>query len=86
MAENPMMAKMLASMIGMQPEELARIATTFGEIGKYAYEGLQRIERKQDLILDMLNVDRERNGFAVIKFERIPERGGSGGGGGIGPG
>ena len=72
--QETMVAKMLGSMIGMAPEELAATARSFGAIAKYAFEALQRIEKKQDLILDHINEDRETNGRTRLEFPRTPDR------------
>lgn len=66
MQENPMMARMLAQMLGMKPEDLSSIATGMGANIKGAFEMLARIEANQLLLIEAENERRRIEGKPIL--------------------
>lgn len=64
--ENPMMARMLAQMLGMKPEDLSSIATGMGANIKGAFEMLARIEANQLLLIEAENERRRIEGKPIL--------------------
>lgn len=61
-----MMARMLAQMLGMKPEDLSAIATGMGSNIKGAFEMLARIEANQLLLIEAENERRKSEGKPIL--------------------
>lgn len=72
MFDNPMFGKMIMGAIENNPQ-LLKAAQDISSITAYVRNALQRIERKQDQILDDLNDQRRTSDLPVIEFTRTPE-------------
>lgn len=82
MAEtNPMLLKMLASMTGMSPEQMQNMAQNIGGGINGIVQGISRIEKNTQLLIEAENERRASEGRPRIEFARSDGNGSHAGAG-----